>query len=264
MRSPPTGNGGTPRCDRLYQPSGKPLPTQASLIGAVVELHRAPRRRGRHRRAACLAICSSCGVPANLKSYQVEYGYSVMGYEIGGGWAPRWPTPAARSFVMSGDASFLMMNSELATAIQEGIKITLSSSTTTASPASATSLSRSAVKASAATTASAARTTDTPAEYSTTTWPRSAKAWAPRCSACLEPRRIQAGAAEGAGRGDQHRIVVETDWHERVPGYSTCWWDMATAEVSEMPGVQEARRDYVENKQSQRWLSTLAAESAAR
>ena len=56
--------------------------------------------------------------------------------------------------------------------------------------------------------------------------------------------------------------MVETDWHERVPGYSTCWWDMATAEVSEMPAVQTAREDYVKNKETQRWLSTLGTDPA--
>ncbi|MBC7559660.1 MAG: hypothetical protein H7270_17260 [Dermatophilaceae bacterium] len=52
-------------------------------------------------------------------------------------------------------------------------------------------------------------------------------------------------------------IVVETDWHERVGGYATCWWDMATSEISEMPAVDAARKDYVENKKTQRWLSAL-------
>ena len=58
-------------------------------------------------------------------SYQVEYGYSVMGYEIAGGIGAKLADPSREVFVMSGDASFLMMNSELATAVQEGIKITL-------------------------------------------------------------------------------------------------------------------------------------------
>ncbi len=58
-------------------------------------------------------------------SYQVEYGYSVMGYEIAGGIGAKIADPSREVFVMSGDASFLMMNSELATAVQENLKITL-------------------------------------------------------------------------------------------------------------------------------------------
>ncbi|WP_246243439.1 thiamine pyrophosphate-dependent enzyme [Amycolatopsis pithecellobii] len=68
---------------------------------------------------------------------------------------------------------------------------------------------------------------------------------------------------DARGSAETTAIVVETDWHERVPGYSTCWWDMATAEVSEMPAVREAREDYVRNKVQQRWLSTLGTDEAA-
>lgn len=55
-------------------------------------------------------------------------------------------------------------------------------------------------------------------------------------------------------------IVVETDWDVRVPGYASCWWDMATAEVSEMPAVEVARKEYESSKSAQRWLMTLPNE----
>jgi hypothetical protein len=43
------------------------------------------------------------------------------------------------------------------------------------------------------------------------------------------------------------------NWHERVPGYGF-WWDMATAHVSEMPAVNEARQHYEAEKKNQRYL----------
>jgi 3D-(3,5/4)-trihydroxycyclohexane-1,2-dione acylhydrolase (decyclizing) len=49
-------------------------------------------------------------------------------------------------------------------------------------------------------------------------------------------------------------IYVQTDWHERVPGYATCWWDMATAEVSTNNGTQAARSVYEREKTNQRYL----------
>jgi 3D-(3,5/4)-trihydroxycyclohexane-1,2-dione acylhydrolase (decyclizing) len=57
--------------------------------------------------------------------------------------------------------------------------------------------------------------------------------------------------AKGADRTTV--IVTETDWHERVPGYGF-WWDMATAHVSEMEAVNEARQRYESEKKNQRYL----------
>jgi 3D-(3,5/4)-trihydroxycyclohexane-1,2-dione acylhydrolase (decyclizing) len=49
-------------------------------------------------------------------------------------------------------------------------------------------------------------------------------------------------------------IYVPTDWDERVPGYASCWWDMATAQVSTIPAVAEARADYERDKSRERYL----------
>jgi len=42
-------------------------------------------------------------------------------------------------------------------------------------------------------------------------------------------------------------IVVETDRRQRVGGYES-WWDVAVAEVSENPAVQQARKDFEQAK----------------
>jgi 3D-(3,5/4)-trihydroxycyclohexane-1,2-dione acylhydrolase (decyclizing) len=55
--------------------------------------------------------------------YHVEYGYSCMGYEIAGGLGARLAAPDREVFVLVGDGSYLMMASELVTAVQEGIKL---------------------------------------------------------------------------------------------------------------------------------------------
>ena len=57
------------------------------------------------------------------KGYHVEYGYSCMGYEVAGGLGVRLACPDRDVFVMVGDGSYLMMATELATAVQEDIKI---------------------------------------------------------------------------------------------------------------------------------------------
>jgi 3D-(3,5/4)-trihydroxycyclohexane-1,2-dione acylhydrolase (decyclizing) len=57
------------------------------------------------------------------KGYHVEYGYSCMGYEIAGGIGVRMAAPDRDVFIMVGDGSDLMMATEIATAVQEGVQV---------------------------------------------------------------------------------------------------------------------------------------------
>jgi 3D-(3,5/4)-trihydroxycyclohexane-1,2-dione acylhydrolase (decyclizing) len=98
------------------------LLTQAEVIGMVNELSD-PRD---------VVVCAAGSMPGDLhklwrtrdpKGYHVEYGYSTMGYEVAGGIGVRMACPDRDVFVMVGDGSYLMMATELATAVQEGVKI---------------------------------------------------------------------------------------------------------------------------------------------
>src|SRR5690606_31746772 len=55
--------------------------------------------------------------------YHVEYGFSCMGYEIAGGLGVKMADPGRDVYVMVGDGSYLMLNSELATSVMLGHKI---------------------------------------------------------------------------------------------------------------------------------------------
>ncbi|ETK31078.1 3D-(3,5/4)-trihydroxycyclohexane-1,2-dione acylhydrolase (decyclizing) [Microbispora sp. ATCC PTA-5024] len=59
------------------------------------------------------------------EAYHVEYGYSCMGYEIAGGLGVKLAAPEREVFVLVGDGSYLMMAQEIATAVQEGVKLTI-------------------------------------------------------------------------------------------------------------------------------------------
>ncbi len=58
-------------------------------------------------------------------SYHMEYGFSCMGYEIAGGLGIKMAEPDRDVIVMVGDGSYMMANSELATSIMMGQKITV-------------------------------------------------------------------------------------------------------------------------------------------
>ncbi|MCK6453579.1 MAG: 3D-(3,5/4)-trihydroxycyclohexane-1,2-dione acylhydrolase (decyclizing) [Alphaproteobacteria bacterium] len=92
------------------------LPTDAQVLGAV---NRAAGRDG-------MVVCAAGGLPGELHklwraldstAYHLEYGYSCMGYEIAGGLGARMAAPQREVFVMVGDGSYLMMNSEIATSV---------------------------------------------------------------------------------------------------------------------------------------------------
>jgi 3D-(3,5/4)-trihydroxycyclohexane-1,2-dione acylhydrolase (decyclizing) len=79
-----------------------------------------------------VVVCAAGSMPGDLhklwrmrdrKGYHVEYGYSCMGYEIAGGIGVRMAAPDRDVFVMVGDGSYLMMATEIVTAVQEGVKI---------------------------------------------------------------------------------------------------------------------------------------------
>lgn len=79
-----------------------------------------------------VVVCAAGSMPGDLhkmwrtrdrKGYHVEYGYSCMGYEIAGGIGVKMADPDRDVFVMVGDGSYLMMATEIVTAVQEGVKI---------------------------------------------------------------------------------------------------------------------------------------------
>lgn len=108
--------------EQAYYLGHQPLPAQSEVIGAVNSVAD-PRD---------VVVCAAGSMPGDLhklwrtrdpKGYHVEYGYSCMGYEIAGGLGVRMAAPDRDVFVMVGDGSYLMMASELVTAVQENVKI---------------------------------------------------------------------------------------------------------------------------------------------
>ena len=58
-----------------------------------------------------------------INSYNMEYGYSCMGYEIAGAFGSKLACPDKEVYAMVGDGSYNMLHSEMLTAVQEGKKI---------------------------------------------------------------------------------------------------------------------------------------------
>ena len=100
------------------------LPTDMQVVGAVQ----------RAARDNTVVMCAAGTMPGELHklwkagkpgSYHMEYGYSCMGYEIAGAMGIKMAQPERDVICMVGDGSYLMMNSEMATAVMMGIKFTV-------------------------------------------------------------------------------------------------------------------------------------------
>ena len=100
------------------------LPSDAQVVGAV------QRAMG----TEVTLLHAAGGLPGELHklwkagqpgSYHAEYGYSCMGYEIAGGLGVKMAKPESEVVVMLGDGSYLMLNSEIATSVMLGLKLTI-------------------------------------------------------------------------------------------------------------------------------------------
>lgn len=98
------------------------LPSDAQVLGALK----------RQSEQSDVVVCAAGGLPGELhklwrcennRSYHVEYGFSCMGYEIAGGLGVKLADPQREVFVVVGDGSYMMLNSELATTVMMGVKI---------------------------------------------------------------------------------------------------------------------------------------------
>ena len=106
------------------KPNAGPLPSDAQVIGAVQRI----------ADPQDIVVAAAGGLPGELHKlwqaavpggYHVEYGYSCMGYEIAGALGVKLAHPDREVIVMVGDGSYLMMNSEIATSILLGLKLTI-------------------------------------------------------------------------------------------------------------------------------------------
>ena len=102
--------------------SGDPPFSYAQVLGAI----------DRVADENSVVVCAAGTLPGELHKlwrtskpggYHVEYAYSCMGYEIAGGLGAKLALPDREVFVVVGDGSYMMMNSELATAVMMGQKI---------------------------------------------------------------------------------------------------------------------------------------------
>ncbi len=231
---------------RIYNLEHGPLMSQGEVIGVINTLSKAED----------VVLNAAGSMPGDLhklwrtrnpKGYHMEYGNSTMGYEIAGGLGVKMADPSREVFVMVGDASYLMMNSEIVTAVQEGMKLIIVL-VDNHGFASIGGLSK-AVGSDGFGTKYRYRSESGQLDGETLPVDYGANAGSLGAHVIKASNRDELANAvqQAQGMSETVCIVVETDRRQRVGGYES-WWDVAVAEVSENPAVQEARKGFEEAK----------------
>ncbi len=237
--------------DRLFHLKNPGKPAQSEVIGAMWE--------AAGERDVLLSAAGSH--PGDLhklwrtrspNGYHMEYGYSCMGYEIPGAIGAKMADPSREVFVFLGDGTYLMMPSEIATAVQEGIKIIIVL-VDNGGFASIGGLSRSLGQGGFGTRYRKrnGKSGQLDGEPLTVDFAASARSLGAHAIKAATLNELKQALKEAKAQNRTTVIVVETDVTAGVPGYES-WWDVAVAEVSEMESVREARARYEEARKRER------------
>jgi 3D-(3,5/4)-trihydroxycyclohexane-1,2-dione acylhydrolase (decyclizing) len=238
---------------RLYHtPTGVPV-SQAEVIGAVNDFAR-PRD---------VVMCAAGSLPGDLhrlwrtrdpKGYHLEYGYSCMGYEVAGGLGIKMAAPDREVYVMVGDGSWLMMSSELVTAVQEGIKLTVVlldnhgfqsigglSQAIGNGPFGVRYKQRN------------PKTGHLDGANVPIDFAANARSLGAHVIAACDIPQLKSALAEARRQQRSTVIVIETDAEKRAPGYDS-WWDVPISEVSTIASVKKARKEFKKAVKKERFF----------
>ena len=237
--------------DVAYHPAetGERL-SQSAVLGAVNE----------SIDARDVVVCAAGSMPGDLHKlwrvrdphgYHVEYGYSCMGYEVAGGIGVKLASPDRDVVVMVGDGSYLMMATELVTAVQEGLKlivVLVQNHGYASIGALSESLGSQRYGTQYRYRSTSGRLDGEQLPVDLAANAASLGAEVVRASTTSE----LSDALLAAKTGERTTVIqVETEPHSDAPD-SESWWDVPVAETSELDSTREARTTYEKQKADQR------------
>jgi 3D-(3,5/4)-trihydroxycyclohexane-1,2-dione acylhydrolase (decyclizing) len=108
--------------DGFQKPTNAEVPTYAQVVGVV---------NGKAGEKD-MVITAAGGLPGELmknwrvkspNTFDVEFGFSTMGYEIAAAWGAAMADPSREVIVMVGDGSYMMMNADIYSSVLSGHKL---------------------------------------------------------------------------------------------------------------------------------------------
>ena len=225
-------------------------PLDAEVIGAV------QRATGDD----AVAMCAAGTMPGALKllwqpsqgGYHMEYGFSCMGYEIAGAMGLKLASPKREVICFVGDGSYMMANSELATAVMRRVPFTVVL-TDNSGYGCINRLQTLGCGGAAFNNLYESSNVAVQPEIDYVAHAASMGAFAVKAA---EIAALEAEIAAARDRDIPTVIVIETNPAEG-PGFGDAghWWDVAVPEVSERENVRTAYASYLENLARQRLVN---------
>ncbi len=237
-----------------YNADPADLPSQSEVIGAV----------NTFADDKDVLLCAAGSAPGDLhklwrskdsKSFHLEYGYSCMGYEIPGAVGARMACPDREIYAVVGDGGYLMMPSEIVTAIQENVKINIILIDNNGF-ASIGGLSKS-IGGEGFGTKYVYRDQESgqlEGERLPVDLAANAESLGAKVFRATDIASLNQALKEAKKETKTSVIYIQTVPERKIAGYGYAWWDVPVAEVSESGSVQKARENYENQKKNQRYF----------
>jgi 3D-(3,5/4)-trihydroxycyclohexane-1,2-dione acylhydrolase (decyclizing) len=182
------------------------------------------------------------------RNCHLEFGFSCMGYEIPAGLGVRMTQPEGEVLVYVGDGTYLMNPTELVTAMQEGLKITV----VVAENHGFQCIRQLQMGRVGSSFGNEFRRRDAESgrldgEYVSIDFAKNAESMGARSWNVSSPKELQAALREAREETRSCVIVAEVEKHRYSPD-SGVWWDVAAAEETGDGVTREIRSEYEEGR----------------
>ena len=230
------------------------LPSDSQVIGAV----------NRNVPENTIVVGAAGSMPGELHKlwqvggvdgYHMEYGFSCMGYEIAAGIGVHMAAPDRPNVIFTGDGSYLMMNSELATAVMMDVSLTLIVTDNRGFGC---------INRLQAGTGGAAFNNMLVDSYHTVLpnidFVAHAASMGARAVKAESLSELEDLTSVAINRDGVDVIVIDTDAAQSTEA-GGIWWDVAVPAVSERSNVNEAHAKYIEGRKRQGKGASSVSES---
>jgi 3D-(3,5/4)-trihydroxycyclohexane-1,2-dione acylhydrolase (decyclizing) len=233
--------------EEVYRPTPGKAMSQGELVGVLND----------QARLGDTVIAASGSAPADMHKLwdlgggaacHIEFGYSCMGYEIPAGLGVRMSQPQGEVYVLVGDGTYLMNPTELVTANQENLKITV----IVIENHGFQCIRNLQMHRVGHSFGNEFRLRDKnthrlEGDFVEIDFAKNAESMGARIWRVNTPEELRSALAEARTETRSCVIVAQTEKYQFTPP-SGVWWDVATAEVSNDPVTRKARTEYEESK----------------
>ncbi|MGH1478346.1 MAG: 3D-(3,5/4)-trihydroxycyclohexane-1,2-dione acylhydrolase (decyclizing) [Geminicoccales bacterium] len=230
--------------DQHCTPTNAELPSYAQVVGAI----------NRVADPEDLALTAAGGLPGELcktwraktiGTFDCEFGFSCMGYEIAGGWGAKMADPGRDVIVFCGDGSYLMMNSDIYSSVLTGMKLIV----VVCDNGGFAVINRLQNFKGSASFNNLIKDCRIENEVGVD-FVKHAEAMGALGEDVLSIADLEAAFQRAKAADRTYVISIKTDSHQWTPG--DAWWDVAVPEVSKRKEVQNARADHDKGHDQQR------------